>query len=295
MTDLAKETRAELRRLYAVYLPTIKKSVKSRDGTRKYLFSLKDGKLIESVLLKDGTGRKTICLSTQVGCKLNCSFCATGSSGFQRNLTPAEIIGQVYRIAEGGPDISNIVYMGMGEPFLNYGNVIKSLQLLTSEEGANFGQRKITVSTCGIPEGIMTFADQELQIRLAVSLNSADDKVRSILMPINRKHPLAALREAIIYYQQKSGRRVTLEYVMLDGVNDRQVDLQAMRKFCEGLDVHVNLIPFNPFGNKYHPSKRAAIHHFLNGLAAAKINAVMRQSKGQDILAACGQLAGKAA
>jgi len=295
MTDLAKESRAELKTLYAIYLPTVKKVVKSRDGTKKYLFALKDGKLVESVLLKDGAGRKTVCLSTQAGCQLNCAFCATGGSGFKRDLTPAEIIGQVYRIAEGGPDISNIVYMGMGEPFLNYTNVLKSLQLLTAKEGANFGQRKITVSTCGIPEGIMNFADQELQVRLAVSLNSADDKVRSQLMPVNRQYSLARLRAAIDYYLQKTGRRITLEYVMLDGVNDRQSDLQALRKFCAGLDVHVNLIPFNPCGNKYRPSKRAAIHHFLNGLAAAKINAVMRQSKGQDILAACGQLAGKAA
>jgi 23S rRNA (adenine2503-C2)-methyltransferase len=295
MTDLSKELRAELKKHYRLYVPTIKKTTKSKDGTKKLLFSLADGQQIESVLLKDATSRKTVCLSTQAGCALQCNFCATGSVGFKRNLTPAEIIGQVYRIAEGGPDISNIVYMGMGEPFLNYDNVLKSLQLLTAEEGANFGQRKITVSTCGIPDGIMNFADQELQIRLAISLNSADDKVRSSLMPINRKYPLAALREALIYYLTKTGRRVTLEYVMLDGVNDRQSDLQALRKFCEGLDVHVNLIPFNPFGNKYRPSKRAAIHHFLNGLAAAKINAVMRQSKGQDILAACGQLAAKAA
>jgi 23S rRNA (adenine2503-C2)-methyltransferase len=295
MTDLPKELRDELKKRYRLNLPLIKKTAKSKDGTKKFLFTLADGKQIESVLLKDGTSRKTVCLSTQAGCALQCTFCATGSMGFKRNLTPAEIIGQVYRIAEGGPDISNIVYMGMGEPFLNYPNVIKSLQLLTAEEGANFGQRKITVSTCGIPEGIMSFADQELQIRLAVSLNSADDKVRSQLMPINRKFPLAALREALLYYLEKTGRRVTLEYVMLDGINDRHVDLQSLRKFCDGLDVHVNLIPFNPCGGRYHPSKRAAIHHFLNGLAAAKINAVMRQSKGQDILAACGQLAGKTA
>jgi 23S rRNA (adenine2503-C2)-methyltransferase len=295
MTDLAKETRAELQKLYAIYLPTVKKTAKSRDGTKKYLFALKDGKLIESVLLKDNTDRKTVCLSTQVGCALNCAFCATGSLGFKRNLTPAEIIGQVYRIAEGGPDISNIVYMGMGEPFLNYDNVIRSLRLLTAKEGGNFGQRKITISTCGIPEGIIAFAAEDLQVRLAVSLNAASNDVRSRLMPINRQYPLGDLREALLYYLKKSGRRVTLEYVMLDGVNDRQADLKALRQFCTGLDVHVNLIPFNPFGKQYRPSKLAAIHHFLNGLAAAKINAVMRQSKGQDILAACGQLAGKTA
>jgi 23S rRNA (adenine2503-C2)-methyltransferase len=293
MTDLPKELRDELAKRYKLYVPAVKKVLTSRDGTKKFLFSLADHKTVEGVLLKDNTGRKTVCLSTQAGCKLRCAFCATGAAGFQRNLTPAEIVGQVYRIAEGGPDISNIVYMGMGEPLLNYDNVLKSLRLLTAGEGGNFGQRKITLSTCGIPEGIMLFADEGLQVRLAVSLNAATDAVRSKLMPVNKKYPLARLREALVYYQQKTGRRVTLEYVMLDGVNDRQTDLQALRKFCEGLDVHVNLIPFNPFGQHFHPSKLAAIHHFLNGLAAAKINAVMRQSKGQDILAACGQLASR--
>ncbi|MCU0640677.1 MAG: 23S rRNA (adenine(2503)-C(2))-methyltransferase RlmN [Candidatus Margulisbacteria bacterium] len=293
MTDLPKELRDELPKHYKLYAPTVTKVLRSRDGTKKFLFTLNDGKRVEAVLLKDNTNRKTVCLSTQAGCKLKCAFCATGGAGFQRDLTPAEIISQVYRIAEGGPDISNIVYMGMGEPFLNYDNVLKSLRLLTAKEGGNFGQRKITISTCGIPDGIMMFADEELQVRLAISLNAATDAVRSRLMPINRIYPLAALREALLYYLQKTGRRVTLEYVMLDGVNDRQPDLKELRKFCEGLDVHVNLIPFNPFGKHFRPSKLQAIHHFLNGLAAAKINAVMRQSKGQDIMAACGQLAGK--
>lgn len=293
MTDLPRELRAALAEKYFLKAPKIKKVSTSKDGTKKYLFEVAEGELVESVLLKDVTGRKTICLSTQAGCSLKCAFCATGHLGFKHNLSVAEIIGQVYRIAETNADVSNLVLMGMGEPFLNYDNVLKSLVILTSKEGANFGQRKITVSTCGIPAGIRHFADAKLQVRLAVSLNSADDQVRSRLMPINRKYPLRSLRQAIEYYLIETGRRITLEYVMLAGVNDRQEDLKKLRRFCEGLDVLVNLIPFNPFGKQFHPSTLQATHHFLNGLAAAHINAVMRESKGQDILAACGQLAGR--
>jgi 23S rRNA (adenine2503-C2)-methyltransferase len=309
MTDLPIDLRKELKEKYSIKTLRIEHIASSKDGTKKYLFGLGDGNRIESVLLKDETGRKTVCISTQAGCPLNCAYCATGQMGFKRNLAPSEIIGQVYLIAEKNPDISNLVFMGMGEPFLNYDNVLESIRILTSNDGANFGQRKITISTCGIPEGIRKFADEKLQVRLAVSLNSANDKVRSRLMPVNRKYPLDLLHEAISHYQKKTGRRITLEYVMLDGVNDRHEDLKDLRKFCEGLDVHINLIPFNPFdetqgkpfdetqgkpfGKQFRPSKLETIHHFLNGLAAAKINAVMRRSKGTDILAACGQLAGK--
>jgi len=294
MTDLPKDLRNNLKNIYCIGLLNSKYVTTSKDGTKKFLFELEDGNLIESVLLKDITGRKTVCLSTQAGCPLKCDFCATGNIDFKRNLTLSEIIGQAYRIAEKNADLSNLVFMGMGEPFLNYDNVIKSIHILISKEGANFGQRKITISTCGIPDGIRKFAEEEFQVRLAISLNSASNQVRSKLMPINRKYPLAAVRDALVFYQKKTGRRVTLEYVMLDGVNDRQEDLKDLRRFCEGLDVNVNLIPFNPFGRKFRPSKLAAVHHFENGLAAADINTIVRRSKGTDILAACGQLAGKA-
>ncbi|MFC1568284.1 23S rRNA (adenine(2503)-C(2))-methyltransferase RlmN [Candidatus Margulisiibacteriota bacterium] len=292
MTDLPKELRQELKKKYAVRCLVTKDTARARDGTTKYLFELADGSLIESVLLKDETGRQTVCLSTQAGCGQGCLFCATGSLGFKRDLTPAEIVSQVYLISREAQDISNIVYMGMGEPFLNYDNVIKSLRLLTDKQGANFGQRKLTVSTCGIPKGIRRLAEEGLQVRLAVSLNSANDTVRSRLMPINRRHSLACLRQALVYYLKKTGRRATLEYIMLDQVNDRPEDLKDLKKFCAGLDVNVNIIPFNPFGKKFRPSKPAAIRHFRNGLATARVNAVVRKSKGTDILAACGQLAG---
>lgn len=293
MTDLSKEVRALLSEKYYIKTLNLEHRTKSKDGTQKFLFKLSDGEKIESVLLKNIDGRKTVCVSTQVGCLLGCSFCATGSLGFKRNLTVSEIIGQVYEIGKTNPDLSNIVYMGMGEPFLNYENVIKSLRILIATEGAGFGQRRITVSTCGIPEGIRRFADEDFQVRLAISLNSADNNVRSKIMPINRKYPLETLYEAMKYYFRTADRRITLEYVLLEGVNDRRSDLEALKKFCAGLPVSINLIPYNPYGKKYKASPISTVEFFHKALLTEKINTITRRSRGVDILAACGQLAGK--
>jgi 23S rRNA (adenine2503-C2)-methyltransferase len=294
MTDLSKEICARLKEKYYLKTLRIKRQTTSKDGTKKYLMELADGRQVESVLLQNLEKRKTVCVSTQVGCPLACSFCATATLGFKRNLTVAEIIGQVYEIERQNPDISNVVFMGMGEPFLNYDNVLKSCRILIAPEGAGFGQRRITLSTCGLPEGIKKFADEDLQVRLAVSLNSALNGVRSKIMPINRKYPLEALVEAMKYYLQTTGRRITLEYVMLAGVNDRRSDLEALKKFCAGLQVSLNLIPFNPFGKKYRPSPLSTVEFFHKALLTEKINTIVRRSRGVDILAACGQLAGSA-
>jgi len=291
MSELPKLLRSQLSERFNLRIPSIKKISVSKDGTKKYLVELNDGNLIESVLLEDGSGRKTICLSTQVGCSLDCTFCATGSMGFKRNLKVAEILGQVYLIAKENPEVSNLVFMGMGEPFLNYDKVLKSIRILTSKEGPNFGQRKITVSTCGIPDTIRAFAREGLQVRLAISLNAADDPTRSQLMPINRKYGLAKLLDSIKYYIKETGRRVTLEYVMLDGINDREQDIKNLIRLCRGLSVNVNLIPFNPFGKKFKPSSPAAVNRFLKALVSEKINAIVRRSRGTEIHAACGQLA----
>jgi len=292
MTDLGKELREQLKEKYYIKTLSFKHSATSADGTKKYLFELLDGHLIETVLLTDETDRKTICVSTQAGCALGCAFCATGEAGLRRNLETSEILGQVYLIAEEAQDISNIVFMGMGEPFLNYANLLKAIRILASKEGPNFGQRKITVSTCGIADKIKAFAREDLQVRLAVSLNSADDAVRSKIMPINRKYPLAVLHNAVQYYLKNTGRRVTFEYVMLEGVNDRRSDLENLKRFCRGLNVNVNLIPFNNFGTKFKPAPATTLDFFKKALLSEDINTIVRRSRGDEIRAACGQLAG---
>ncbi len=293
MTDLPKDLRDRLKEKYSIETLRVKHKTRAKDGTEKYLFELSDGNRVESVFMKTRDGRQTICLSTQAGCPLDCLFCATGRIGFKRNLTAAEILCQAYQIAREHPAISNLVYMGMGEPFLNYDNVMKSVRIFTSDEGANFGQRRITISTCGLADKIKKFAEEKLQVRLAVSLNSADDALRSKLMPVNKKFPLPVLREAISYYSKTTGRLVTLEYVMLGGVNDREADLKKLINYCRGLDIKVNLIRLNQFSREFKPSKMETIDHFVEGLLGAQINAVVRRSRGEEIGAACGQLAGK--
>jgi len=291
MTDLSKELRAQLQGMFYIGLPKVKQVLKAKDGTRKFVYQLDDGPLIETVLIQDATDRKTVCLSTQAGCPLKCGFCATGSSGFKRNLKVSEIIGQLYGISRDVPDISNLVFMGMGEPFLNYDNVMKALRMLTAKEGPNFGQRKITISTAGIPEGIKRFADENLQVRLAISLNASDDKTRGKIMPVNRKYPLDQLIPAVNYYIKKTGRRVTFEYIMLKGINDRRQDLESLKQFFTTISANINIIPFNAFGHTYQPSPPETIKFFIKALCAEGISAVERSSKGEDILAACGQLA----
>lgn len=286
MTDLAKDLRAELSQKYEIFYTKIIKTSASKDKTKKYLLKLQDGNQIETVhMIEDN--RATVCVSTQVGCKFSCRFCATGKMGLIRNLTVPEILSQIYL----SDCVNNVVFMGMGEPFLNFENVLKSIHILNSKDGMGIGARKITISTAGVPSGIKNLAEVPLQVRLAVSLNSARNEVRSKIMPINKTYSLDEVRSALEYYQDKTGRRVTLEYVMLGGINDSDIDLHALIDFCHGLKVNVNLIPFNAHDKTFKPSPRETIEYFLDALKDKGIGSVRRISRGADINAACGQLA----
>lgn len=294
MSDLSKPLRATLReRCAAVQLELAEMLVSPVSGTKKALLRLPDGETVESVLIRDGE-RMTICLSSQAGCPLKCAFCATGMAGFTRNLSAAEIVEQALFLLAGedlGGRTPNIVYMGMGEPFRNYDAVLRSARLLMDPLGLNIGARKITVSTVGEVGGIERFAEEDTQIRLSVSLHAANDHLRSKLVPLNRRFPLARLREAIQDYQTRTGRQVTLEWTLLDGVNDQPADADELVAYAGGLRAFVNLIPWNPVpGLKYEPTPPATARAFRDALLARGLKATLRQEKGQDIAAACGQL-----
>ncbi len=258
------------------------------DGTVKYLFELYDKNRIETVVLSDGN-RKTVCISSQVGCAMKCRFCATGKLGFERNLSAGEIVAQVYIAGRDNGRISNVVYMGMGEPMHNYANVIKSVRLLVDPAGQNFSIRHLTISTCGIGDGILKLADEDVRPRLAVSLNSPLDSVRTKLMAVNKKYPLAKLLKALRVYQLKTRQRVTFEYVLLKGVNDSVADAETMVKILKRLKCNVNLIEYNAHpGSKFQASTKAA--GFASVLEQAGIETVIRAKMGVKIQAACGQL-----
>ena len=291
ITPLSKAFRARLVEggYYISKLKRVDKLI-DPDGTMKYLFELGDGNRIESVLLTEGK-RRTACISTQVGCAMNCAFCATGKLGFKRNLSAAEIVEQVYSIGKDASRVSNVVYMGMGEPLSNYDNVVKSVRLLNSLDGMNLGIRHITVSTCGDGAGIIRLADENIHPRLAISLNAASDTLRSELMPINKKYPLGELFEAVRTYQTKTGDRVTFEYVLMAGVNDRPRDANALVRRVKGVRCNVNLIEYNPHsGCRFRGSGRGAIERFSEILRSEGIETVVRLKKGGSVKAACGQL-----
>lgn len=292
MTDLPRGIREELAKTACLTLPCILQERISEDGTRKLLLQLKDRKTIEMVIIPHqvtGGTRYTACISSQVGCPVRCRFCATGASGFERNLEVYEIVGQALLGLQWG--ISNVVFMGMGEPLLNYQAVLRTVGLLIDHQGINIGQRHITISTAGEARGIRWLAGEGLQVTLAVSLHSARDELRDVLVPLNRKYPLAVLREALNFYQGKTRRRVTLEYVLLDKVNTGWEDAQALIQFTRGLLVNVNLIPYNEveFG-EYRCPQREVIDRFKMWLTRAGVNVTLREEKGADIEAACGQL-----
>lgn len=265
------------------------------DGTEKYLFQFDDGLSVESVLLRD-KDRKTVCLSTQSGCPLSCEFCATGKIGFNRNLSAGEIVSQVYEVEKIAGKINNVVYMGMGEPFLNYNQVIKSLHILNHPKGKNIGAKHLTVSTCGLPNEIVKFSNENINARLAISLHSASDDVRSQLMPINNKFNLEKVMDAARQYQQNTRNRITIEYIMIKGINDREIDCRRLVKLLAGIKCNVNLIEFNRHsGCEFEPSTRNTIRKFAEQLEANGVESVIRFKKGQEILAACGQLGAKSA
>ncbi|NMA02340.1 MAG: 23S rRNA (adenine(2503)-C(2))-methyltransferase RlmN [Clostridia bacterium] len=276
----------------------------SKDGTVKYLLSLEDKSYIECVLMSyQGTkskNRNTLCISSQVGCAMGCGFCATGKGGFQRNLTAGEILDQVYAVTRlekwNNEDfkIGNIVYMGMGEPLINFDNVIKSINILNHPLGQNIGIRRITVSTCGIVPKIRELALYELDIVLAISLHAPTDELRSEIMPINDKYPLKQLKEACIYYIENTNRRITFEYALIEGFNDKIKLAYKLAEFLRGMKCHVNLIPVNKVGEDgFNRPTKARIESFHKELVKLGIEASIREEKGVDIDAACGQLRGK--
>ena len=261
-----------------------------KDGTAKYAFALGDGGRIETVLLLDGT-RRTLCISTQVGCAMGCTFCATGKLRFRRNLTAGEIVDQVNTVQKDAGRISNVVYMGMGEPLANYTAVVKSLGILNHPKGKNIGVRHITVSTCGLAPEIRKLASEDVHPRLAVSLNAPTDDLRTKLMPINAKYPVAELLKAVRFYQDRTRQRVTFEYVLIKGLNDSTGHAKMLVKLLAGLACNVNLIEHNPYPTcKYAASGSVRIRAFAAVLDDAGIETTTRFRMGRNIKAACGQL-----
>ncbi len=261
-----------------------------KDGTTKYAFGLNDDGRIETVLLLDGR-RRTLCISTQVGCAMGCGFCATGKIKFRRNLTAGEIVDQVNTVQKDAGRISNVVYMGMGEPLANYAAVVKSLGILNHPKGKNIGVRHITVSTCGLAPEIRKLASEDVHPRLAVSLNAPTDALRTKLMPINAKYPIAELLKAVRFYQDRTRQRVTFEYVLIKGLNDSVGHAKMLVKLLAGLACNVNLIEHNPFPTcKYDGSGSARIREFAAVLDQAGIETTTRFRMGRNIKAACGQL-----
>jgi len=293
MTNLPREVITQLQDEFGSVWPLELVDCRvSKDGTEKYLFSLGDGTSIESVLIPDEP-RQTLCISTQVGCAMGCSFCATGRSGYTRNLIAAEIVAQVLwvesRLKTLGKSISNIVYMGMGEPLANYEAVMGSLQLLNHPKGLNLGARRLTISTCGLVPQIRALAEEEIQVNLAISLHAVDDAKRSEVMPVNRRYPISDLMAACDEYTEKTGRRISYEYALIRGFNDHQGEAQALRDLLRGRLCHVNLIPINPVGEVERPSPRS-VAEFAKVLEAGQIPVSIRKERGTDIEAACGQL-----
>lgn len=306
MSDLPKALRSRLDEIAVISFPRVLKQRVSRDGTRKYLLEFSDKKKVETVLIPQRNEKDTrysLCLSTQVGCPIGCAFCATGQGGFQRNLTAGEIAGEflssrreLKKKVKNADDniISNVVYMGMGEPLLNYDEVIKSIYILNDHKGINMGQRSITISTAGDVKGIEKLVKEDLQVTLAVSLHACDDELRNQLVPINRKYPLSSLMKAVEFYIACTNRRVTFEYVMLDGINIGRRDADNMIKLVKPLLANVNLIPYNEVeGLPYRKPEKEKIMQFYNWLSEAGLNVTIREEKGADIEAACGQLRAK--
>ncbi len=300
MTDLAKDFREQLVQAAKISVPRIVASQSSSDGTRKWMLAMDAVQGIETVYIPE-PDRGTLCISSQVGCAMDCSFCATAQQGFNRNLSVAEIVGQVWlaqrelaRPDAGGRRITNIVFMGMGEPLANYRNVVPAMRVFTDDLAYDLSRRRVTLSTSGLVPQIYKLAE-ECNVALAVSLHAPNDALRNELVPINRKHPIAELLAACWHYIDKqNGRSVTFEYVMLDRINDRPEHARELTRLLKGRPAKLNLIPFNAFpGTPYRRSSDAAILKFRDILNDAGVIATIRRTRGDDIDAACGQLAGK--
>jgi 23S rRNA (adenine2503-C2)-methyltransferase len=299
MSDLARDFRIKLQEVACVRVPQIVTEQISADGTRKWMLRMDEVQGIETVYIPE-PARGTLCISSQVGCALDCSFCATAQQGFNRNLTVAEIVGQVWlaqrqlRESRGDRAITNIVFMGMGEPLANYRNVVPAMRIFLDDLGYDLSRRRVTLSTSGLVPQIYKLA-QECNVALAVSLHAPNDELRDQLVPINRKHPIAQLLEACWHYLDKqNGRSITFEYVMLDGINDAPEQARELARLLRGRPAKLNLIPFNTFpGTSYRCSPAQRIVKFRDILNDHGVIATIRRTRGDDIDAACGQLAGR--
>ena len=291
MTNLPAALRTELAARYPINFPSISRKQVSSDGTRKYLIRFVDGASVEAVGIPS-KNRLTVCVSTQAGCPLRCTFCATGKNGYVRNLGVGEIVDQVAVVGKDfGQRVTSVVLMGQGEPFLNYDAAIEAMRILNSKDGFEIGARHITVSTAGIMPQIRRFAAEPEQFTLAISLHSAVQETRDELMPGVRKYTLDRLHDSIASYAEKTGRRPTYEYALIDGINDTDGELRALVSFCRRTLCHVNLIKLNPVhGSRFNPSSPERLALFARKLGVAGIEATIREPRGTDIDAACGQL-----
>ncbi|MGC9326826.1 MAG: 23S rRNA (adenine(2503)-C(2))-methyltransferase RlmN, partial [Candidatus Hinthialibacter sp.] len=312
MTDLSKPLREELQNSFSISTPPIRvRQEDPADGTVKCLFELRDGECVEAVLMpryEDGAKTDpqtgvvknhkqmkmqgyTTCITTQVGCMFACRFCASGQMGLKRNMTADEIIAQVMAFHRAEPSLSRIVFMGTGEPLHNYDHVKRAIDILTDPLGLGFSPRRITVSTVGLVPEIYRMAKEGWKVKLAVSLHATTDAKRAEIMPLARSYQLDQLKDALLYYQRNNGRRISLEYLMLGGVNDSRKDAERLLRFCDGLLSHVNLIPYNAVSkSEFRPSSQERLQWFKDGLRRGKIDATVRYSRGRHIDAACGQL-----
>ena len=292
MTDLSKEAKEKLSKRAKIRTIHLLRKERSEDGTVKYLFELKDGNRIESVFIPERDWN-TICISTQVGCPIGCRFCLTAKDGFTRNLKASEIVEQYLEVQRDVKDrrISNVVFMGMGEPLLNFKNVKKSIEIMVDERMLNLSSRKITVSTCGIIPGIERMAKELRKVKLAISLHATDNLTRNALVPINRKYPLEQLIKTLRKYPADNVRRIMIEYVMLKNVNDSKENAEKLAALVKGIPVKVNLIPFNPYPDaEFEKPSREKVEEFQRVLWNKNIAAFIRDSRGEDISAACGML-----
>jgi 23S rRNA (adenine2503-C2)-methyltransferase len=298
MTNISKETRQQLQDSFVINHIKVDQMQRSSDGTVKNAVRLHDGLVVESVLIPTKT-RTTACVSSQVGCSLDCRFCATSRLKRMRNLNPDEIFDQVVAIDKESRlyfdrPLSNIVFMGMGEPLMNYNNVIKAIERITSPEGLGMSPKRIVVSTSGVPKMIKKMADDQVKFKLAVSLHSAIDEVRTSIMPFNATFPLEDLREALEYWYAKTKNRITYEYVVWKDINDRKEDVEALIQFCKFAPSKVNLIEYNPIDDgEFQQANQEALNMYVTMLERNNITVTVRRSRGKDIDAACGQLANK--
>ena len=306
MTNLPKSLRQQLAQHFSIAYPALSREEISADGTRKFLFRLGEGFHVETVLIpaesdEDGfPKRRTLCVSTQAGCPLGCRFCATASMKLKRNLTAGEIVAQ-YLVVRNMIDrrITNLVYMGMGEPMLNYENVMKSVEIITDEKSCAVSSSRITISTAGLADGIRRMADDNRKVKLAISLHSGEDEIRTSLMPVNKKYPLESVLEAAEYYYRKTKRRITYEYILFDGLNDTNDALRKLVKIVRRVPSKVNIIPFHSIDFvsypesklELRPSPPEKVEEFARKLRDQYITVMIRSSSGKDIHAACGQLA----